>query len=123
MGNQGQAAEEVRLLCETIWDGAIGQVRRVHIWTRPADQRDQQSLLAASIDRPADTPPVPETARLGPLAWARSERPYNPAYLPFKVARWWDFGTGALATSAAMPFDPSSALKLGTQPAWMLVAR
>ena len=33
MGNQGQACEETRLLCETIWDGAIGQVHEVHVWT------------------------------------------------------------------------------------------
>jgi predicted dehydrogenase len=33
MGNQGQAGEDVRVLCETIWDGAIGQVREVHVWT------------------------------------------------------------------------------------------
>ena len=33
MGNQGQASEETRLVCETIWDGAIGQVREVHVWT------------------------------------------------------------------------------------------
>ena len=33
MGNQGQASEETRLMCEYIWDGAIGPVREVHVWT------------------------------------------------------------------------------------------
>jgi len=33
MGNQGQASEGTRLMCETIWDGAIGDVREVHVWT------------------------------------------------------------------------------------------
>src|SRR5256714_15494208 len=38
MGNQGQASEETRRLCEFIWDGAIGTVREVHIWTdRPSN--------------------------------------------------------------------------------------
>ena len=32
MGNQGQASEEARLVCETIWDGAIGTVREAHVW-------------------------------------------------------------------------------------------
>jgi len=29
----GPGRRGVRLLCETIWDGAIGQVREVHVWT------------------------------------------------------------------------------------------
>ena len=32
MGNQGQASESTRLMCETIWDGAIGQVHEVDAW-------------------------------------------------------------------------------------------
>jgi len=33
MGNQGQASEGTRLMCEYIWAGAIGPVREVHVWT------------------------------------------------------------------------------------------
>jgi predicted dehydrogenase len=33
MGNQGNSGEGVRLICEWIWDGAIGPVREVHSWT------------------------------------------------------------------------------------------
>ncbi len=33
MGNQGHSGEGVRLICEWIWDGAIGDVREVHAWT------------------------------------------------------------------------------------------
>ena len=33
MGNQGQASEATRLLCEMVWDDAIGPVREAHIWT------------------------------------------------------------------------------------------
>src|SRR5438270_761843 len=33
MGNQGQASEETRRLCEFVWGGAIGPVREGHIWT------------------------------------------------------------------------------------------
>ena len=33
MGNQGQASERTRRLYEYIWDGAIGKVREVHVWT------------------------------------------------------------------------------------------
>src|ERR1041385_3481150 len=38
MGNQGQASEETRRLCEMIWDNAIGPVREAHVWTdRPSN--------------------------------------------------------------------------------------
>ena len=33
MGNQGQASEERRRICELIAAGAIGPVREVHYWT------------------------------------------------------------------------------------------
>ena len=33
MGNQGQAADGPRRLREMIWDGVIGPVREVHVWT------------------------------------------------------------------------------------------
>jgi predicted dehydrogenase len=109
MGNSGQASEEVRLLCEWIWDGAIGPVREVHKWTdRPVDYWPQ------GIDRPKQTPLVPTTLDwdlwLGPAPY----RPYNPAYVPFTWRGWWDFGTGALGDMGCHGFDPIfRALKLG----------
>ena len=37
MGNQGQASEPTRHLCELVWSGIIGPVREAHIWTdRPS---------------------------------------------------------------------------------------
>src|SRR3989339_1514089 len=33
MGNQGQASDGPRRLREMIWDGVIGPVREVHVWT------------------------------------------------------------------------------------------
>ncbi len=67
MGNQGQASEETRLLCETIWDGAIGQVREVHIWTdRPLNGIDKW-YWPQGVGRPAGRGSDPRDARLGPL--------------------------------------------------------
>ncbi|HNR36918.1 MAG TPA: Gfo/Idh/MocA family oxidoreductase, partial [Candidatus Hydrogenedentes bacterium] len=54
MGIQGHAHESLRLLCEWIWDGAIGDVHEVHAWT-------PHPVWPQGIDRPADTPPVPES--------------------------------------------------------------
>ena len=68
MGNQGQASEETRLQCETIWDGAIGQVREVHVWTdRPLNGIDKW-YWPQGVDRPKGEDAVPEIAQLGPLA-------------------------------------------------------
>src|SRR5450756_3165126 len=42
------------------------------------------------------------------------QRPYHPAYLPFKWRGWWDFGTGALGDIGCHAMDPVfRALKLG----------
>jgi len=114
MGNQGQASEETRLMCEYIWDGAIGPVREVHVWTdRPLRGLDKV-YWPQGIDRPEDTPPVPEGLDwdlwLGPAPY----RPYHPAYVPHDWRGWWDFGTGALGDIGCHRIDPVfRALKLG----------
>jgi predicted dehydrogenase len=108
MGNQGHAMESIRLLCEWIWDGAIGRVTEVHAWT-PHPVWPQ-----GMMERPADTPAVPSTldwdAWLGPAP----VRPYNPAYLPMRWRGWLDFGTGGLGDMGCHIFDHIVwALKLG----------
>jgi predicted dehydrogenase len=89
MSVQSDADEAQRVLCEWIWDGAIGPVREVHVWS-------DRPIWPQGLERPKDTPPVPETLDwdlwLGPAPY----RPYHPAYIPFKWRGWWDFGTGAL---------------------------
>lgn len=107
MGNQGHAMEEARLLCEWIWDGAIGEIREVHAWT-------PHPVWPQGMRRPTDTPPVPEYMDwdlwIGPAPY----RPYNPAYAPMFWRGWWDFGTGGLGDMGCHIFDPIKwALKLG----------
>ena len=107
MGNQGQATEEHRLLCELIWDGAIGKVREVHSWcNRPISQR--------GIERPKEEPPVPETLNWDLWLGPAPERPYHPFYHPFSWRGWWDFGTGVLGDIGCHQLSPVfKALKLG----------
>jgi predicted dehydrogenase len=109
MGNQGQASEGTRLMCEWIWDGAIGPVRHVYAWTdRPAGGWPQ------GVERPKETPPVPKTLDWDLWLGPAPERPYHPAYHPFKWRGWWDFGTGALGDMGCHVLDPVfRALKLG----------
>ena len=62
MGNQGMAFEGNRLINEWLWDGAIGPVREVHVWSdRPTHSGKLPLWWAQGIERPTETPPVPET--------------------------------------------------------------
>ena len=114
MGNQGQASELTRRLCEFVWAGAIGKVHEAHIWTDRPSQGLFKEYWPQGLARPTETPSVPDTLDwdlwLGPAPM----RPYNPAYLPFKWRGWWDFGTGALGDIGCHAMDPVfRALKLG----------
>jgi len=115
MGNQGMAFEGNRLIKEWLWDGAIGDVREVHVWSdRPTHQGKLPLWWAQGIERPTDTPAVPEHLDwdlwLGPAPY----RPYHPAYVPFRWRGWWDFGSGGLGDMGIHNLAPVfSALKLG----------
>jgi predicted dehydrogenase len=114
MGNQGMAFEGNRLINEWIWDGAIGAVREVHCWSdRPTHSGKPPLYWAQGIERPKDTPAVPDTMDwdlwLGPAPY----RPYHPAYAPFAWRGWWDFGSGGLGDMGIHNLAPAwSALKL-----------
>jgi predicted dehydrogenase len=107
MGNQGHAMESLRLLCEWIWDGAIGKVTEVQAWT-------PHPVWPQGLTKPTESAPVPDTLDwdvwLGPAA----SRPYHPAYLPARWRGWLDFGTGGLGDMGCHIFDHIvTALKLG----------
>ena len=91
MGNQGQASEEARLLCEMIWDGAIGSVSEIHAWSNR-----NPDISPRGIPRPTETPPVPKELDWDLWLGPATARPYHPCYAPFAWRGWWDFGTGVL---------------------------
>lgn len=98
MGNQGHAAEGVRKLREWIEAGLIGTVREVHFWTnRPIWPQGIQRPTELHVPRPT----LDWDLWLGPA----HERPYHPAYAPFRWRGWWDFGTGALGDMACHLMD------------------
>ncbi len=115
MGNQGQAEEGVRLLCETIWDGAIGQVREVHIWTDRPINGTNAVYWPQGVSRPTGEDPIPESLDWNLWIGPAPMRPYkNRVYNPFVWRGWWDFGTGALGDIGCHAIDPVfRALKLG----------
>ena len=108
MGNQGHSGDGVRHDLRMDRDGAIGPVREVHAWTnRPVWPQ------GIEVDRPKETPPVPDSLDwdlwIGPAAM----RPYHPTYHPGNWRAWWDFGTGSLGDLGCHILDaPFWALKL-----------
>ena len=96
VGNQ--ASEATRLLCEWIWDGAIGPVREVHNWsTRP--------FWPQGVERPKETQPVPDGLDWDSWLGPAPERPFHHAYLPFVWRGWADFGCGALGDMGCYSYD------------------
>jgi len=98
MGNQGHAGIGTRVMREYYDAGAIGEIREIHYWTN-------RPIWPQGIDRPTDAhTPAPTfdwDLWLGPAP----ERPYNPAYAPFRWRGWWDYGTGALGDIACHAMD------------------
>ena len=114
MGNQGQASEDTRRLCEFIWDGAIGPVREVHVWTDRPSNGLFGEFWPQGVERPTDTPRVPDSMNWDLWIGPAPLRPYHSTYAPFRWRGWWDFGTGALGDIGCHALDPVfRALKLG----------
>jgi predicted dehydrogenase len=106
MGNQGHSSEEVRMVCEWIQDGAIGDVHEVHCWTN-------RPVWPQGLDRPKETPSVPEGLDWDLWIGPSPMRPYHPTYLPFNWRAWIDFGAGALGDMGCHVMDAAFwALKL-----------
>jgi len=101
MGNQGHSGEGARLLCEWVWDGAIGEIREAHAWTnRPVWPS------GIEVDRPTEAPEPPPGLDWDLWLGPAQHRPYHPTYHPAKWRAWWDFGTGSLGDMACHIVDP-----------------
>jgi hypothetical protein len=133
MGNQRHSNDEQRRAVEYVLDGAIGEVREVHVWTnrpwgywpqgipRPAaatsgvqpgwDNRGVMQRLAVAMKGDF-------TAPTG-LNWdlflgVAPKVDYHPVYHPFNWRGWVDWGQGALGDMGAHLIDfPMWALDLG----------
>lgn len=113
MGNQGQASDGPRRLREMIWDGVIGPVREVHVWTDRPNNGLFKTYWPQGINKPEDTHPVPEKLDWDLFVGPAPMRPYHPAYHPFRWRGWLNFGTGALGDIGCHSLDPVfRALKL-----------
>ena len=93
MGNQGTSRDGFRAGVEALQADIIGPVREVHIWSN-------RPVWPQGLDRPTGEQQVPETLDWESWLGCADERPYHPAYLPFKWRGWFDFGAGALGDMA-----------------------
>jgi predicted dehydrogenase len=106
MGNQGSSSNDIRLVCEWIWNGEIGDVKEVHAWTN-------RPIWPQGLQRPEVEMKVPETLNWDLFIGSAPMRPYNEIYTPWNWRGWWDFGTGAFGDMACHILDPVfRALKL-----------
>jgi hypothetical protein len=107
MGNQGSSQAGVRQTCAWIWNGEIGEVKKVEAFTdRPI--WPQGLPVPAKSENPAKT--LNWDLFLGPAKY----RAYNSIYTPWNWRGWWDFGTGALGDMACHILHPVfKGLKLG----------
>ncbi len=115
MGIQGHSSEGNRLICEWIWDGAIGEVREVDAWCSLSYFPFGHAYWSSKWNRrPSDTPPMPSGLDWDLWLGPAPKRPYHPAYHPGVWRCWWDFGCGMMGDRGAHTLDGAFwALKLG----------
>ncbi|QDT66554.1 Gfo/Idh/MocA family protein [Calycomorphotria hydatis] len=89
LGIQGTANPGWKQAVDIIQQGTIGDVEEVHLWTNRPTWPQAQTI-------PEETPPTPKYLDWDLFLGPAKDRPYHPAYVPFKWRGWYDFGTGAL---------------------------
>ena len=100
LGNQGHSFESCRILCEWIWDGAIGNVHTIHCGCAAVNSAiDALPRLKEKHDVP---PTLDWDLWLGPAL----DRPYHPAYLPGAWRGWVPFGNGTIGDWTCHVVDP-----------------
>ena len=93
MGNQGSSNNEVRKAINWLWNGEIGEVTKVEVYT-------DRPIWPQGLERPKETMPVPSTLNWDAFIGPAPMRPYHSIYHPWNFRGWWDFGTGALGDMA-----------------------
>jgi hypothetical protein len=107
MGNQGSSGEGVDLVCEWIWNGEIGEVRKVEAFT-------DRPIWPQGLNAPEKADKVPSTLNWDLFTGPAEQKPYNNIYHPWNWRGWWAYGTGALGDMACHILHPVfKGLKLG----------
>jgi len=104
VGNQGHSSDSIRIFCEWIWDGAIGNVTEVHAGCDafPEVYCQIRNLEAVAKERPPVPPELDWDLWQGPAP----ARPYHPAYVPWNWRGWMPYGSGTLGDWVCHVVDP-----------------
>ena len=87
MGNQGQASEETRRLCEHVWAGVIGNVREAHIWTDRPSRGLFEEYWPQGLAAPQGHAARAGDARLGFVARPGAAAALQPGLPAVRLAR------------------------------------
>ncbi|MCL1934329.1 MAG: Gfo/Idh/MocA family oxidoreductase [Candidatus Azobacteroides sp.] len=99
MGNQGSSGPGVRQVCDWIWNGEIGEVKRVDTFT-------DRPIWPQGLNTPAQGMWVPDTLNWDLFTGPAKLVPYNEIYHPWNWRGWWNYGTGALGDMACHIMHP-----------------
>jgi predicted dehydrogenase len=100
LGNQGHSSNDIRMFCEWLWDGAIGNVHEVHAFCGSVYSKISQ--LARLKEQHEVPPELDWDLWLGPAQY----RPYHPMYLPGSWRGWMPFGCGTIGDWVCHVVDP-----------------
>jgi predicted dehydrogenase len=100
LGNQGHSSESIRVFCEWIWDGAIGEVQTVHACSKSVNSGMDR------LGEIAQTPPIPPELDWDLWLGPAQQRPYHPAYEPHTWRGWVPFGNGTMGDWTCHVLDP-----------------
>jgi len=112
MGNQGASNDDTSLTIEWLFNGEIGEVRKVEAFT-------DRPIWPQGLNRPEPGMWVPDTLDWDLFIGPAKMRPYHNLYTPWNWRGWWDFGTGALGDIACHILHPVFfGLHLGHPETW-----
>ena len=98
MGTQIHASDNYRRMVELIRGGAIGDVKRVHVWC---------SRVPKGGSYLPEVKPVPDNIDWDLWVGPSPMHPYNPGYIGgcLKWNRFWDFGSGQIGDMGSHMMD------------------
>ncbi len=93
MGNQGASSAGTRQTLNWLWNGEIGEVKRIEAFTN-------RPIWPQGMAAPTEKMAIPSTMNWDAFIGPAQYRDYNSAYTPWNFRGWWDFGSGALGDMA-----------------------
>ena len=93
MGNQGASMAGTRKAINWLWNGEIGEVKRIEAYTN-------RPIWPQGLPKPTEAQKIPSTMNWEAFIGPAKMRDYNEIYTPWNFRGWWDFGSGALGDMA-----------------------